>query len=151
MRWAGRPFLKRFLPGTAAMVLCILLPGTTLFAMGTSGQAPPEQRAVAAPTPPAPGQQKATIKDILNHPAKFGSSDVVLTGIFKGWTGSCPSSAMLTRSDWILEDDTGCIYVTGRIPAGLAPQQPNNEHIVVTGRVMVNAAGKPYVDVAQKP
>jgi hypothetical protein len=135
----------------AVAVISIVLWGTTLFAMGTKGQAPPEKGTVAAPASSAAAQQKATVKDILQDPAKFSSSDVVLEGNFKGWTGACPSSSMLTRSDWILEDETGCIYVTGRIPMGLAPQQPNNERIVVNGRVMVNAAGKPCITVTQQP
>src|SRR3990172_8845561 len=87
---SGLPFLKRFLSGTATMVICILLSGATPFAMGNSGLAPLEQGTVAAPASPAAAQQKATIKDNLNDPVKFSSSEVVLEGIFRGWKGTCP-------------------------------------------------------------
>lgn len=145
----GLPFLKRFLSGTATMVICILLPVATLFAMGKSGQAPLEQEAVAVPASPGATQQKATIRDILSDPEKFSSSEVMLEGIFKGWKGACPSSSMLTRSDWILEDETGCIFITGRMPDNVSAMKPHSEHILVTGRVIMNKKGQPVIKADQ--
>ena len=141
--------LRRFVAGTVASAMLIVLPGATLFAMGKGGQMPTEQAPVKAPASPAPAQNKSTIGDILSDPKKFTSSDVLVEGIFKGWTGTCPLSSMLTRSDWIIEDETGCIYVTGSVPTGLSPMQPHNERIKVAGRVMVNEKGRPIIKVSQ--
>ena len=143
---SGLPFLKRFLLGTATMVICILLSGATPFAMGNSEQAPLEQGTVEAQ---ADAQKKTTIQDILKYPEKFSSSEVVLEGIFRGWKGTCPSSSMLTRSDWILEDETGCIFITGRMPNNVSAVKPQGEQILVTGRVLMNKKGKPIIKADQ--
>ena len=52
---------------------------------------------------------------------------------------------MLTRSDWMLEDETGCIYITGRIPNSLSPVQPKGERVLVKGRVITTKKGKPVI------
>jgi len=130
---AGRSL---FLAGTVVSVMFTMLPGETSFAMGQGGQALSEQGTVTAPASPAPMPVKATIKDILTGSVKSSSPEVIVKGVFKGWKGTCPSSSLLTRSDWILEDETGCIYVSGFLLPGLSPAQPNNEHIVVTGGIV---------------
>jgi hypothetical protein len=86
-----------------------------------------------------------TIKQILDDTRSFEGKDITVQGISKGWSGTCAASAMLTRSDWILEDDTGCIYVTGRMPTGSAAIQPQGERIVVQGKVVLGSAGKPII------
>ena len=139
------PFLKRFLTGTATLLICILLSGATLFGMGNSEQAPLEQGTGDAQ---ATAQRKTTIQDILKYPEQFSSSEVVLEGIFRGWKGTCPSSSMLTRGDWILEDETGCIFITGHMPNNVSAVNPQGEHILVTGRVLMNK-GTPIIRAEQ--
>lgn len=90
-----------------------------------------------------------SIQQVLNAPAGFSGKEVLVQGKFKGWNGTCSSSSVLTRSDWVIEDETGCIYVTGAVPAGLSPMQPHNELIKVVGRVMVNDAGRPIIKVSR--
>lgn len=85
------------------------------------------------------------IKQVLDAPAGFDGKEVVVQGIFLGWKGTCPSSAMLTRSDWVLEDEAGCIYITGRMPDNVSPANPKGERILVKGRVLLNKKGVPSI------
>ncbi len=51
------------------------------------------------------------ISDILNNPEKYDGKLVTIEGCL-GWRG--PSTgALLTRSDWGIEDETGATYVSG--------------------------------------
>lgn len=85
-----------------------------------------------------------TIRQVITNAAAMHDQPVVLTGSFRGWKG-CPDSAMLTRSDWVLEDDSGCIFVTGTLPAGVSPESAKGERIRVTGHVVLDAKGKPAI------
>ena len=41
----------------------------------------------------------------------------------------------VTRSDWVLKDETGSIYVTGKVSPGLDPVEDIGEKITVYGIV----------------
>jgi hypothetical protein len=91
-------------------------------------------------------ETKIAIKKILDDPGSFENKDVTVQGINKGWSGACASSKMLTRSDWIVEDETGCIYVTGVLtPTGSPADKPQGERVVVQGKVMIGVTGKPVI------
>jgi len=128
--------LARNLKWIAALVIVTVLSWVPAFAMGQGGQAPSEQGTVSAPASPAPPPVGATVKEILTGSVKVSSPEVQVQGVFKGWKGTCPTSTLLTRSDWVLEDETGCIHVSGLLPPGLSPARPNNERVMVTGRVV---------------
>ncbi|MCK9420854.1 MAG: hypothetical protein M0R70_15970 [Nitrospirae bacterium] len=99
-----------------------------------------------APSKEVAGKEtNITIKRILDDTRSFEGKDVTVQGINRGWTGKCASSTMLTRSDWILEDETGCIYVTGRMPTGSSPDKSQGERIVVQGKVIFGSTGKPII------
>jgi hypothetical protein len=117
--------------------------------MGQDGQTLSEQGTITEPASQASMPVKATIKDILTGSVKFNSPEVMVKGIFKGWKGKCPSSSMITRSDWVLEDDTGCIYITGRIPNFLSPAQPKGERVLVKGRVITTDKGTPVIKASR--
>ena len=68
-----------------------------------------------APTAPA---GHMTVTDVLDGAA---GRTVTVTGRYAGWTGGCKGGPPNTRSDWMLVDDTSCIYVSGPVPAGLVP------------------------------
>ena len=105
-----------------------------------------------AEAPPATVPKKnepASIKQILDHHKTFAGKDITVRGVFRGWKGKCPSSSLLTRSDWMLEDETGCIYITGRIPNALSPVQPKGERVLVKGRVIITKKGKPVIKAAR--
>ncbi len=131
---------------TAVMML-VIMPATPLFAMGA--KQPVEQSNDPAPAPqPARSGSGVTVKAIQENPTLFTEKEIVLEGVFRGWTGKCVSP-FITRSDWVLEDETGCIYVTGRIPNSLSPVQPRGEHVLVKGRVITTKKGKPVIEAAQ--
>ena len=85
-----------------------------------------------------------TIKQVIENASRMNEQQVELTGVFRGWKG-CPSSAMITRSDWVLEDESGCIYVSGIMPEGVSPTNAQGEQVRVRGRVVVDAKGKPTI------
>jgi len=90
-----------------------------------------------------------SVQEILDHQERFFEKDVTVRGVFRGWKEKCTSSSMITRSDWVLEDDTGCIYITGRIPKALSPLKPKGESVLVQGRVITTKKGKPAIKAAQ--
>ncbi len=42
---------------------------------------------------------------------------VTVTGRYTKWSGSCKGQPPISRGDWMLSDDHGCIYVHGQMPA----------------------------------
>jgi hypothetical protein len=112
-------------------------------AMGSKGGEPPpssSERAV---------EGKITIQKILKNPAEFANREIALEGAFQGWKGRCEDSNPLTRSDWILKDETGCIYVSGRIPSGVSTTDPRGEVVVLSGTLKVKEGGKPYFEAKE--
>lgn len=57
--------------------------------------------------------------DIISNPKLYEGKAVVIEGKFGGWSGSLPcdysNMAMKTRSDTIIYDETGCLYMTGGV------------------------------------
>ncbi len=53
---------------------------------------------------------------------QFVGQIVQISGRFGGWQGRCQGGPPVSRSDWMLEGEQACLYVNGRLPAGL--QQP---------------------------
>ena len=102
--------------------------------------------------PPVSGKaaiEKATIQMILKDPGKFGKKEVALEGAFHGWKGKCEESSPLTRSDWILKDETGCIYVSGEIPSWVSTIDPKGESLVVSGVMKIMEGRKPYFEAKE--
>ena len=64
--------------------------------------------------------EPADIGDIWHNPSKYVGHYVLITGKYMGWGGSCEYGAPVTYSDWMLEDQIGCIYVSA-----LSEGQPN--------------------------
>ena len=123
---------------SALMSLLLFLSYTALNSAYAKGSHAPTAETVNKET-------KIAIKKILDDPGSFENKDVTVQGVNKGWGGPCASSKMLTRSDWIVEDETGCIYVTGSMPANSSPDKPQGERIVVQGKVMIGVTGKPVI------
>lgn len=42
---------------------------------------------------------------------------VTITGIYTKWSGTCKGQPPISRGDWMLSDEHGCIYVHGTLPA----------------------------------
>lgn len=47
----------------------------------------------------------------------------------------------------MIEDDTGCMYVSGPFPKGLQPMAPKDETVALTGVVRLSKVGAPYLEV----
>ena len=52
------------------------------------------------------------IGDIWQDPSEYVGQYVLIDSKYTGWSGDCEYGAPLTYSDWMLEDETGCIYVS---------------------------------------
>ena len=83
-----------------------------------------------------------TISKIRSNPSEFLGKKVVIRGVYMGWRGD--ESPPVTRSDWVIDDGTGKIYVTGIIP-NLDPVKDIGKNITVVGYVRV-IDGKPYIE-----
>lgn len=133
--------------------LTLLLMSCVLFLACTSVDgAGPSLKAGGEDAPAADARKNSDViplKQVLDAPAGFDGKEVSVQGVFRGWKGTCPSSAMLTRSDWLLEDETGCIYITGRMPDDVSPANPRGERILVKGRILLGTMGKPILKADQ--
>lgn len=78
-----------------------------------------------------PAPELPTIANIGN----FLGREVVLTGFYRGWE-SGHGSPLATRSDWVLQDATGFIYVTGK-SCGLRYPQDAGKPVIIKGIVKV--------------
>jgi len=93
-------------------------------------------------TPPAPPAE-ATIGEIRAAPTAYEERVVTIEGVYQGWKGGY-GSPPVTRSDWLVQDATGWLYVTGK-PAGLDPLDDVGHPIKVTGQVELTKEGEPYL------
>lgn len=89
-----------------------------------------------------------SITDIWADPDIYEGSVVTLEATYSGWKGGLAGAPPETRSDWLLEDETGWIYVTGK-PSGLDPIDDIGYPIKVTGLIKLTNDGEPYL-VAQE-
>ena len=82
------------------------------------------------------GTGGVSIADITSNPAEYEGKTVTLTGEYRGWEpghGSPP----VTRSDWVLKDESGAIYVSGRVSPGLDPVEDCGRELTVRGIIRV--------------
>jgi hypothetical protein len=125
------------------LVIFPVIAAVSALAMGSKGGEPPpssSERAV---------EGKITIQKVLNNRAQFVNKEIVLEGAFQGWKGKCEDSTPLTRSDWILKDDTGCLYVSGKIPTGVSTTAPRGEILILSGTLKIKEGGKPYFEAKE--
>jgi hypothetical protein len=85
------------------------------------------------PTPPASAQLSDLIEQIRQSPQDYLGETVEITGYFRGWdllaeVGGPPP---VTRSDWVIADEGGALYVTGRLPANLNPASRDDTGTVI--------------------
>ncbi|PIP38852.1 MAG: hypothetical protein COX19_10375 [Desulfobacterales bacterium CG23_combo_of_CG06-09_8_20_14_all_51_8] len=91
-------------------------------------------------------EQPGVLRLILEESSRFESDTVTVTGVFHGWRGPCLYGPPVSRSDWMIADESGCLYVNGPVPPGLDPAKPSGEKISVTGVVRLKK-GRPYVEI----
>jgi hypothetical protein len=91
-------------------------------------------------TPPS----EATIGEIRTASALYEGQTITIEGVYQGWQGGC-GSPPVTRSDWLVEDATGWLYVTGKPAGALDPLDDIGRPIKVTGQVELTEEGEPYL------
>ena len=79
---------------------------------------------------------RMTIRIIHERVVELEGQTVHLEVRFKGWKGNCKTGPPVSRSDWMVEDETGCIYVTGPLPqSDLDPAKPDDRQLLLTAIV----------------
>ncbi len=86
---------------------------------------------------------------ILNAPREFDGRTFEIVGYYRGWNllGEARGTPA-TRSDWVIADDGGAIYVTGAVPRGLDPSSRADVWNVVrlTAKVVYVRLGTSYLE-----
>ena len=77
-----------------------------------------------------------TISDIIATPVDYEGKEITLIGEYSGWESEY-GIPPVTRSDWILKDETGGIYITGMIPSGFDPVDDRGAEVTVKGVVRI--------------
>jgi len=72
------------------------------------------------------------IGELLESPGRAGEQ-VEIVGYFRGWDmlHEMSASPPVTRSDWVIADNSGAIYVTGIMPENLDPSSPEQAWRVI--------------------
>jgi len=101
------------------------------------------QQTTPLPSPPA----ITSIGDIRAAPTAYEGEVVTIEGKYQGWQGGF-GPPPVTRSDWLVQDASGWLYVTGK-PAGLDPLSDIGRPVKVTGLVRITKNGEPYLDAQE--
>ncbi len=81
-------------------------------------------------------EERASIANITSNPTIYEGKTVTLSGEYRGWEAG-HGSPPVTRSDWVLKDETGSIYVAGKVSPGLDPAKDIGKKLTVDGIVRV--------------
>jgi hypothetical protein len=103
-------------------------------------------------------KEKPKIGDIIQNPSLYEEKVVIIGGEYGGWIYGgdipvCNEGPKVTRSDWCIYDETGCIYVSAgeaEILELSGPIDPEDENcvgtgITIRGTVKVSDKGMPYI------
>lgn len=104
-------------------------------------------------TPPAE-PFTSIVQDILSNPANYLGQQVIVVGYYRGWNllGEASGQSPITRSDWVIKDNSGAIYVSagGDLPgiSNLVPGslKDTTKVLRLTGVVRQTKAGQPYIE-----
>jgi len=86
-----------------------------------------------------------TIAEIKNKSDELVGELVIIKGVYMGWKGEGPPP--VTRSDWVIDDNTGAIYITGKSP-NLDPIKDVGKNITVVGYVRLKDT-TPYIEAVK--
>ncbi len=96
-------------------------------------------------TPGEVSGDQVPIIEIIEDPSRYENNLVTVAGEYRGWHADDDSGPPVTRSDWVVRDETGCIYITGK-SAGLDPDKDIGTLLEVRGTVRVTDDGAPYIE-----
>jgi hypothetical protein len=91
---------------------------------------------------------------IVESPQEFQGQEVTVVGYYRGWDllGEANAPPPVTRSDWVMADATGAIYVSAAsaTPADLPPGPGSGNDLWrvlrLSGVVRFTAQGQPYLE-----
>jgi len=91
---------------------------------------------------------------VIAVPYFFERQNITVVGYYRGWDllHEADTSPPVTRSDWVIKDSTGAIYVRAnseaKVPEGLRPDLLEYTGIIleVKGFVRVTEGGQPYIE-----
>lgn len=98
-----------------------------------------------------PKEQKVIdlIQNIKAQPRQHSGKTVIVQGMYQGWnTGCADYPSPVTRSDWVVKDVTGCIFITGE-SGKLDPTSNLNNLIKVTGILKLTKDNYPYIEASK--
>ena len=88
-----------------------------------------------------------SVNEIILEPELYTGHQVEINGEYRGWE-SGHGSPPVTRSDWVLKDGTGYIYVNGS-SGGMRHPEDIGRPVSVTGIVRVKN-GVPYIEIPKR-
>jgi len=96
-------------------------------------------------------KRPVTISEILRWPRYLRGKAFTVTGEYRGWLPGGGGPALekgrpKRHADWVLRDDGGALYVSGRSPAGLDPLDDVGRVVVVHGTGGLTGDGIPFIE-----
>ncbi|MBW3621952.1 MAG: hypothetical protein KY468_00915, partial [Armatimonadetes bacterium] len=91
-----------------------------------------------------------SVGDLLKNPRAYLNREITLTGVFRAHLAErgerlVEDGPPTSRSDWILKDDTGSIYVAGNGGILFDRRSDLNKRFRVHGLVRMNPEGRLYL------
>ncbi|MBI5194985.1 MAG: hypothetical protein HZA10_01540 [Nitrospirae bacterium] len=86
-----------------------------------------------------------SIAKLLKDVQQFKEQLIAVRGQYLGWHGEDIPHPGITRSDWIIKDNTGAIYVTGKTSTRLNIEKDIGVEIVVRGKLLLSKEHIPYI------
>lgn len=144
----------RSLPAKLAMVFLAACSNGPAAVDRPSTAAPSSKPGLSTQTPAVklpPSASSADVKpvdEIVAHASSLKDQTIVVHGWFAGFKGTCVGAPPATRSDWMLEGETRCLYVAGGMPR--SPDSKERFHTEVRGVLKLAADGRPYIDARMR-
>ncbi len=88
------------------------------------------------------------VDDLIKNADALKNKQIHVKGVFMGWQGRCTTPPPETRSDWMLQYNHDCIYVSGSTPQGIdrGPRSKDiGRAVQVNGRVLFDKNGVVYI------
>ncbi len=95
---------------------------------------------------------QVAVREILTWPRYLSGKEIIVEGEYRGWRARGEEGEHLRhgppkrRSDWIVKDATGAIYVSGRSPRGLDPYDDIGATVRVEGVGALSERGVPFIE-----
>jgi hypothetical protein len=94
------------------------------------------------------------IGSIQTDPSAFEGQDITVVGYYRGWDllHEVNMAPPVTRSDWVVKDSTGAIYISAsseaKLPETLKPDSLEYMDVIleVKGIVHITSEGQPYIE-----